>query len=43
MDRIDHLEAVAAIRIGLAAAESGNVRPARQALVELQEKLGIPG
>lgn len=36
-------EAVEAIRVGIAAAEQGRVRPAREALAELQEKLGISG
>ena len=43
LDRLDRLEAVDAIRIGIAAAERGRVKPARQALAALQEKLGIPG
>ncbi|MBK5293283.1 MAG: type II toxin-antitoxin system Phd/YefM family antitoxin [Acidobacteriia bacterium] len=41
LDRLDRLEAVEAIRLGMAAAEEGSVKPARQALAELQEKLGI--
>lgn len=36
-------EAVEAIRLGIAAAEEGRVKPARQALTELQAKLGISG
>ena len=43
LDRLDRLEAVEAIRLGVAAAEKGRVKPARQALGELQEKLGISG
>jgi prevent-host-death family protein len=42
-DRLERLEAIEAIRVGVAAAEEGPVRPARQALAELQEKLGISG
>ena len=43
LDRLARLEAVEAIRVGIAAAEEGRVRPARQALADLQEKLGISG
>ena len=43
LDRLERFEAVEAIRLGIAAAEEGRVRPARQALAELQEKLGISG
>jgi len=42
LDRLEHFEAVEAIRLGIAAAEDGQVKPARQALRQLQEKLGIP-
>ena len=41
LDRLERFEVVAAIRLGIAAAEEGRVKPARQALPELQEKLGI--
>ena len=41
LDRLDKLEAVAAIRLGIAAAAEGRIKPARKALAELQEKLGI--
>ena len=41
LDRLERFEAVEAIRLGIAAAEEGRVKPARQALAELQEKLGI--
>ncbi len=40
---LDRLEAVEAIRVGIAAAEQGKVKPARKALAELKEKLGISG
>ena len=43
VDRLDRFEAVEAIRAGIEAAGKGRVKPARQALSELQEKLGIPG
>ena len=43
LDRLERLEVVEAIRLGIAAAEEGRVKPARQALAELQEKLGIAG
>ena len=42
LERLERFEAVEAIRLGIAAAEEGCVKPARQALAELQEKLGIP-
>ena len=41
LDRLDKLETVEAIRAGIAAVEEGRVRPARQALAQLQEALGI--
>ncbi len=43
LERLERLEGVEAIRLGIAAAEDGRVKPARQALTELQEKLGISG
>jgi PHD/YefM family antitoxin component YafN of YafNO toxin-antitoxin module len=43
LDRLDRLEAVEAIRIGIEAAQAGRVKPARRALAELQERLGISG
>ena len=43
LDRLARFEAVEAIRLGIAAAEEGRVKPARQALAELQAKLGISG
>ena len=43
LDRLERFEAVEAIRLGIAAAEEGRVMPARQALAELQAKLGISG
>ena len=41
LDRLVRFEAVEAIRLGIAAADEGRVKPARRALAELQEKLGI--
>ena len=43
LDRVERFEAVEAIRLGVAAAKEGRVKPARQALAELQAKLGISG
>jgi prevent-host-death family protein len=43
LDRLERLEAVAAIREGVAAEAQGRVRPARRALKELQDRLGISG
>lgn len=42
LERLDRFELVEAIRVGVAAADEGRVAPARQALAQLQEKLGIP-
>jgi prevent-host-death family protein len=42
LDRLERLEAVAAIRSGIAAAEEGRTKPARKALAEIQDRLGIP-
>jgi PHD/YefM family antitoxin component YafN of YafNO toxin-antitoxin module len=41
LDRLEELETVAAIRMGLQDLESGKVRPARKALKNLGEKLGM--
>jgi prevent-host-death family protein len=43
LDRLEKFEAVEAIRLGIAAAQEGRIKPARQALAELQAKLGISG
>jgi len=43
LERLERFEAVEAIRLGIAAAADGRVKPARQALAKLQEKLGISG
>ena len=42
LERLEHFESVEAIRVGIAAAENGHVQPARQALAELGDKLGLP-
>ena len=41
VDRLARLEAAEAIRVGILAVEEGQVKPAREALPELQGKLGI--
>lgn len=41
LDRLEELEAVAAIRDGLQDLENGNVQPARTALSNLGKKLGM--
>jgi prevent-host-death family protein len=41
LDRLARFEAVEAIRTGIAAAENGRVKPARKALAELGERLGV--
>ena len=43
LDRLERFETVEAIQAGIAAAQAGDVRPAREALAELQERLGILG
>jgi prevent-host-death family protein len=42
LDRLERLETVDAIRAGISAAKEGRVRPAREALEGLREKVGIP-
>jgi len=41
LDRLSHYESIEAIRQGIADAEAGRVKPAREAFRLLQEKLGI--
>ena len=41
LERLERFEVVEAIRVGIEASERGRVKPARQALAELQEKLGL--
>jgi prevent-host-death family protein len=43
VERLERFEAVEAIRVGIAAHEEGRAKPARRALAELQEKLGLSG
>ena len=43
LDRLERLETVEAIRLGIAAAEQGKVMPAPKALAKLHAKLGISG
>ena len=42
LERLERFEAVEAIRPGIAAAEKGHIKPARRALADLGEKLGLP-
>ena len=41
-DKIEHAEAIAGIRKGLADADAGRVRPAREALEAIRKKHRIP-
>ncbi len=41
LDRLDSLETLEALRVGIEAANQGRVKPARLALAQLQDKLGI--
>jgi prevent-host-death family protein len=43
LDRLARFETAEAIRVGIAAAQDGRVKPAREALAAVQERLGIPG
>ncbi len=43
LERLERFEAVEAIRVGIAAVHEGRVKPAREALPGLREKLGISG
>ena len=43
LDRLEKFEVVEAVKAGITASEQGHVKPARKALKELQEKLGISG
>lgn len=43
LDRLERLEAVEAIRVGMKAASEGRVKPAREALADLANELGISG
>jgi predicted transcriptional regulator len=43
LDRLHHLETLAAIREGLASAERGELKPAEQVLAEMQARYGLSG
>jgi len=43
LDRLHHLETIAAIQEGMAGAERGELKPAAQVLDEIRAKYGIPG
>lgn len=43
LDRLHHLETLAAIREGIASAERGELRPAEQVLAEMQARYGLQG
>ncbi len=42
LNRLHHLETLAAIAEGIASAERGELKPAAQVLAEMQAKLGLP-
>ena len=42
LNRLDEMETIEAIRLGMKDAAEGRVRPAREALEELRQKLGVP-
>ena len=41
LEKLERFEAVEAIKVGIAAAEKGHIKPAHQALADLGEKLGL--
>jgi len=41
LDRLHHMETVAAIQEGMASAERGELKPARQVLEEMRAKYGL--
>jgi hypothetical protein len=43
LDRLHHMETLAAIREGIASAERGEMKPAEQVFSELQAKYGLQG
>jgi PHD/YefM family antitoxin component YafN of YafNO toxin-antitoxin module len=43
MDRLYHMETLAAIREGIASAERGELKPAEQVFVEMRAKYGLQG
>jgi hypothetical protein len=42
LDRLHHMETIAAIQEGMASAERGELKPAAQVLDEMQAKYGLP-
>ena len=43
LDRLHHMETIAAIREGIASAERGELKPAEQVFVEMQARYGLQG
>lgn len=43
IDRLHHMETIAAIQEGMASAERGELKPATQVFAEMRAKYGIPG
>ena len=43
MDRLQHMESVAAIREGIESAERGELKPAAQVFAEMKAKYGVHG
>ena len=43
LDRLHHMETLAAIREGIASAERGELKPAEQVFAEMQARYGLPG
>jgi len=43
LDRLHHMETLAAIREGMASAERGELKPAEQVLAEMQARYGLHG
>jgi len=41
LDRLRHMETLAAIREGIASAERGELKPAEQVLAEMQARYGV--
>ena len=43
LDRLNHMETIAAIREGIASAERGELKSAEQVLTEMQARYGLQG
>ncbi len=43
IDRLHHMETLAAIQEGMASAGRGELKPAAQVLAEMQDRYGLPG